>query len=218
MQSKPLVIQCRGAEFTLRRIDDGELHRLARTATQIEDDHGFWLQWDHRHRQPGALSLAEFFVGMTRAFGTTGLAFDDYKSSFCFPFQLTTEKASVRGDYLLLVEDWKGGVAAKLLRRCGRRTPQLGPIEPFVAAEFSRDDFRFVMNFLDGYLEGLQSVAHRTEPPVPDFVQCVDAAFLVYGYRDGAPFERCFDAEDEYREVLAGTSLDLLDAALDLAL
>lgn len=217
MQNESLLIRHRDAKFSLRRIDDRELSRLARTATDIEDDHAFWLQRNHRQRQPDALSLAEFFVGMTRAFGATGCTFDDYKSSFCFPFQLTTDKAGVKGDYLLLVQDWKGGVAAKLLRRCGRRTPELGPIEPFVATEFSRDNFRFVMNFLDGYLEGVQSIARRTESPVPDFVQHVEAALLIYGYRNGTPFERHFDDDEEYRAALADTSAELLDAALDLA-
>jgi hypothetical protein len=63
----------------------------------------------------------------------------------------------------------------------------------------------------------VQSIARRNEPPVPAFVQHVEAALLICGYRHGPPFERHFDDDEEYRAALANTSAELSDAAFDLA-
>lgn len=212
MRTAPLVVRRDGAEFSLRRISDNELHRLARRAAPIENDLLFWMHWNSRRNQPRALSLPEFFVGMANAFGASGFAFDDYKSSFCFPFHLTTNKGGSRGDYVLLVQDWKGGVEARLMRCCGDIRPRLGPAQPFVDAELSRDDFRYLMNFLGGYLEGRQE-AMLTEgaPVVPDFVQRVDAALLMYGYRNGLPFEHAHENSADYERALSQTPEELLD-------
>jgi hypothetical protein len=215
MRTAPLVVRRDGAEFSLRRISDNELNRLARRAVPIEDDLLFWMHWNSRHRQPRSLSLPEFFVAMATAFGASGFAFDDYKSSFCFPFHLTTDKSGIRGEYVLLVQDWKGGVEAKLMRCFGESRAQLGPLHPFVDAELSRDEFRYVMNFLSGYLEARQEAALTDgSPTVPDFVQRVDAALLLYGYRDGAPFEHSHENQGDYDQALAQTPKALLGVDL----
>lgn len=52
---------------------------------------------------------------------------------------------------------------------------------------------------------------------MPAFVQHVEAALLICGYRHGPPFERHFDDDEEYRAALANTSAELSDAAFDLA-
>jgi hypothetical protein len=212
MRTAPLVVRRDGAEFSLRRISDNELHRLARRAAPIENDLMFWMHWNSRRRQPAMLSLPEFFVAMADAFGASGFAFDDYKSSFCFPFHLTTDKGGSLGNYVLLVQDWKGGVEARLMRCCSDRQPPLGPPQPFVDAELSRDDFHYLMNFLGGYLEGRQeTMPAEAEHSVPDFVQRVDAALLLYGYRDGMPFEHAHEDSSDYERALAQTPAALLD-------
>lgn len=218
MRSEPLVIRRDGAVFSLRRIGDDEMRRLGRRSTAVEDDPLFWLQWHCLQRHAGGLTLPEFLVGMSRRFGPSGFAFDDYKSSFCFPLHMTTEKAGVRGDYLLLVHDWKGGLDAQLLRNDGKRSSAFGPIQRHVDAEFARDDYRYVMNFLTGYLEGMQTSLARFVSKVPAFVQRVDAAFLLYGYRDGRPFEQHFEREEGYRDALARVPSDRLDLGVDLEL
>lgn len=213
MRTAPLLVQRDGAEFSLRRISDNELHRLARRAAMIENDPLFWMHWNSRRRQPRSLSLPEFFVAMANEFGASGFAFDDYKSSFCFPFHLTTDKGGNRGEYVLLVQDWKGGIESKLMRCFDEIRSPREHLQPFVDDEFSRDDFRYAMSFLGGYLEArLQASQTDGTAPVPDFVQRVDAAALLYGYRDGAPFEHCHENSDDYYEALARIPGTLLRA------
>jgi hypothetical protein len=195
MRRAPLVMQRQGARFTLRRIGDDALRRLARHAAAVEADHAFWL-----HRAvPGAaerpLSLPEYFVALSLQFGRSGACFDDYKSSFCFPFHLTTAKGTARGDYVLIVEDYKGGPNTRLWRRDAEDHGALGTIQPFVDAEFSRDDYRWVMNYLEGFLQGYLETAR---PAVADFVHQVDAVLLRYGYRSGRPFEQYAEDREQY--------------------
>lgn len=218
MHDEPLVIRRDGAEFSLRRIGDDELRRLGRRSAVVDFDSLFWLQWHCRQRQPERLTLPEFFVAMTHRFGPSGFLFDDYKSSFCFPLHLTTEKAGVRGSYLLLVKDRKGGLEAPLLRHDGKRSSACRPFQRFVDAEFARNDYHYVMNFLEGYLEGLQSMLARVGSRVPDFVQRVGAACMLYGYRDGRPFEQHFECWEEYQDELARVPPELLDLGLELEL
>lgn len=213
MRTTPLVMRHEGAEFSLRRISDNELHRLGKRAEPIEPDALFWMRWNARRPEPRTLPLPQFFVGMAYAFGGSGCYFDDYKSSFCFPFHLTTVERGVRGDYLLLVRDWKGGIEAGLFRRGAASRSEHGGFHPFVDAEFSRDDFRYVMSFLGGFVEGFleSTTAGPLAAPIPDFVNCVGAAALLYGYRDGKPFERSFADGDDYYTALAEVPAELRD-------
>ena len=217
MRIEPLVIRRDGAEFSLRRIHDEELRRLGKRAVGVEEDHLFAMQWNSPRRGEGSLSLPEFLVAMTSAFGPSGFYFDDYKSSFCFPFHLTTAKGDVRGDYLLLVQDWKGGFQARVLRRESASRAGFGPPLPFVDAEFSRDDYRYVMGFLVGYLEGRHEVTAAAVSPVPDFARRVDAAHVVYGYRNREPFALCFEDEDDYHEALVHTPEAMFDVEPELS-
>ena len=219
MQFAPLVVRRDDAVFTLRRVSDNELHRLGCRAAAIEEDLMFWLGFCSHRRKPLPLSLPEILVAMSQRFGGSGLYFDDYKSSFCFPFHLTTAKADVRGEYLLLVSDWKGRLDARLHRLGCKRRAGLAPFEPFRDAEFSREDFRCVIGFLEGFAEGWLEARAEREPgaaiePIPDFVNHVDAALLLYGYRDGAPFEQHFDDDDEYRAALGQIPAELSQVAI----
>lgn len=191
--TEPLVIRRNDDEFALRRVSDREWWRLGRHATAIEDDPLFWLMRGALGRRR-LLSLPEYFVALSHLFGASSDHFDDYKSSFCFPFHLTTAKGAARGDYILLVRDRKGGPDSALWRCDGSSRSGLRPIEPFVAAEFSRDDYRHVMNHLEGYVMGYLNTARLA---VPDFVNVVESVLLRYGYRNGQPFEhRCEDDEE----------------------
>lgn len=196
----PLVIRRAGATFELRRIHDDDLRRLGRDAAAIEDDHAYWLHRGVPNEGARPLSLPEYFLGLSLRFGPSGRCFDDYKSSFCFPFHLVIAKGSTRGSYVLLVQDWKGGPATRLWRVNGNEPSAAHTIQPFVDAEFSRDDYRFVMNFLEGFLEGLLETARA---PVPDFEHTVEAALLRYGYRGGQPFEQYFDDDEQFTQALA---------------
>lgn len=217
MRIDPLVIRRDGAVFSLRRICDDELRRLGKRAVFVEEDHVLSMQWNSRRRHEGALSLPEFLVEMSRAFGPSGSWYDDYKSSFCFPFHLTTAKGEVRGDYLLLVQDWKGGFQARVMRRESASHSGIGPPLPFVDAEFSCDDFRWVVSFLEGYLEGRCGAAKATAPPVPDFARRIDAANAVYGYRNHVPFAQSFANERDYSKALADTPDALFDVELEFS-
>ena len=211
MRTTPLVVRRNGAEFSLRRISDNDLHRLRRNTVPIEEDHLFWMIWNSHRVQPRPLSLPEFFVAMSRVFGRSGSCFYPYKCSFSFPFHMTTTKRGERGDYLLLVGDWKGGLDARL-RRCTSEPPMhLAPIAPFVEAEFSREDFREVMVFLDGFCEGYLEATSEASGQAralktPDFARAVDSALMLYGFRNGEPFEDYFDDHDAYGAALEHTS------------
>ena len=218
MQFTPLDVRRGDAVFTLRRVSDNELYRLGRHAVAVEEDHLFWLAFYARRRRPPPLTLPEIVVALSRRFGDSGRHFDDYKSSFCFPFHLTTAKGDARGDYLLLVCDWKGGLGAQLHRRFDKRRSGSG-FEPFHDTEFSRDDYRFLVQFLEGFAAGYLEAITTPQPgaridPIPDFVNRVEAAFLLYGYRNGVPFEQQFDSEDEYRAALAKIPDELSQVAI----
>lgn len=198
MNTMPLRIRRTDAEFTLQRIGDAKLRRLARHASAVESDPAWWLI--RGAVAPCRMSLPEFFVALSRAFGASSCIHDSYKSSFCFPFHLTTAKGITHGDYLLLVQDYKGGPDARLWRRDGERRRGFRPYEPFVDAEFSRDDLRHLLTQLDDLL--LQQL-RAAALPVPDFVKAVESEQMVYGYRNGSPFERCYRHESNYLRALA---------------
>ena len=199
MNQQPLVVTRDTNTFTLTRIDERALVTLGRNAVQIEEDHIFWMQWHSHRHQPPPLGLPQFFLMMCQRFGDSGTAFDDYKQSFTFPFHMVTRKGETTGDYLVLIEDWKGGLNVRVYRRFGKprkdRSAWVRPREE----EFSSEDFHFLVSYLDGYLSSLEE-AYRPllAKEAPDFLHRVDSTFLLYGYWKGKPFEHQFEDCDEY--------------------
>ncbi len=202
-KQQPLVVRRGTAEFTLTRVDDRALDALGLDAVLVEEDDLFWMQWHSPRRVPRPLSLPRFFLMMCQRFGDSGAVLDTYKSSFCFPFRMVTSKQGRSGDYVVLVGDWKGGLRVKLFRRGAESDDARGGID-FVEEEFSRDDFHFLVSYLDGYLEAFEErYRERILVEAPDFLHDVEAAQLLYGYKDGRPFVHEFEDGDEYEKVRA---------------
>lgn len=158
MKQQPLVVKRGTAEFTLTRIEDRALGALSVDAVEVEEDYMLWMELHSSRREPRPLGLPQFFLMMCQRFGDSGVAFDDYKSSFCFAFRMATSKLGTTGDYLFVVTDWKGGLRVRLFRRGAGSDSRNRPSIEFVEEEFSRDDFRFLVGFLEGYLESLEEV------------------------------------------------------------
>jgi hypothetical protein len=203
-KQQPLVVRRGTAEFTLTRIDDRALEALGLDAVQVEEDHLFWMHWHSPRREPRPLGLARFFLMMCQRFGDSAVMLDTYKSSFCFPFRMATSKQERSGDYLVLVGDWKGGLRVKLFRRGAEHHGDDRNWIDFVEEEFSREDFRFLVNYLDGYLEAFEeNYREQIVVEAPDFLHDVEGAQVLYGYKDGRPFVHEFEDGDEYQKMRA---------------
>lgn len=200
---RPFLIRRDGAVFELQRIRDEDLRLLLRDAAAIEDDFAYGLLRGAARREVRPLSLPEYLTGLSLRFGRSGRFFDDYKSSFAFPFRLTTTKGVARGNYVLLIEDWKGGPNSRLWRCSSERRTGLRTFHPFVDAEFSCDDYHYVLSYLEGFVQGYLETA---KPVVHDYVHAVRAALLLYGYRDGKPFEHHAEDADDFAAVARNAS------------
>ncbi len=212
MKQESLVV-CRGDDlFTLTRIEDRALLALQRNATPIAEDHQFGMPWRPACWQPGSLGLAQFFLMMCQLFGDSGNLYDDYKSSFCFPFRLTTKKGERTGEYLVLIGDWKGEPTVRLLRRNAEASSGIASAQGFIDEEFSREDCHYLIDYLEGSLEMLELAYRKVlATEAPDFLNQVPNAQLLYGYQDGTPFEHRFDDEDDFYSMCARLRAELGD-------
>ena len=115
---------------------------------------------------------------------------------------MKTEKGGRIGDYVVLFEDWRGRINVRLYRRCSdlRQAGLLQPFHPFVAEEFSREDYHYLVEFVDGYLEGYEEEAihGRLSSEAPDFLHEVESDLVLYGYHRGEPFEFQFEDEEQF--------------------
>ncbi|MBF0116991.1 MAG: hypothetical protein HQM04_18355 [Magnetococcales bacterium] len=74
---------------------------------------------------------------------------------------------------------------------------------PFVEEEFSKDEYEQFIELFIGFLEDYYKACvekNVTEIQIPPFAHFIESNLHVYGYIEGAFFEKSFRSQDEYND------------------
>jgi hypothetical protein len=188
--------------YRLVRLRDDEWRDLLRRSLSIEDQSlaVYWLIW--APSAPIQLSLPAAYLTLKHLSGESGHWFDDYKSSFSFPFALEVQRAGRMYPYLFEARNYGDGLEFPVRRVVDPRDRRLE--EHLVHApferEFGREEIRgFLLRFVTR-LSGVWEVI-RKRPHEP-FVQAVPKRLVVFGCCGGKVFEKYYQREGTYTAAL----------------
>ncbi len=169
-------------------------------AVREDFDSLFWVDRSIARYAP-EFGAPQLYTTLRRCFGESTTMYDDWKCSFGYPFELQVAKGERNSTHLMLFSDYKGGLSFRYRRVCTADEPATTTVDSMSSYlpendEFSCDDMRIVTGFIVGFLLGCWKATTHTV--TEDYARTNDAALLIYGVRDQAPFERSHDDYNEY--------------------
>ena len=201
--NKCIKCELAGVHYTLTRLDDGTYHNLWQNSLAIEDDYGFYMTFARLMAREGRkLNFAQMYVALKELCGESSNIFDNWKSSFLFPFLLEVAKADRQSRYLFRFynyrDSWYCGLR-KVLDADDTGYDKHRMYQPF-EDEFSRDEINYLIAYFYSYLFGFFEAIHDYYDDF--FFKRVDSNLILFGYKDGEFFEEQYDTEEEYLEAI----------------
>ncbi len=189
--------------YKLTRLDDCEYHELWKRSIPIGNDYGFDMSFSlYLIRRGHHLNLAQLYTALKYLCGESGTFFDDWKSSFSFPFSLDISRENGQFAYLFRIGDYKGGLdysIRKIVEPDDYRYDRSVIRQPF-ENEFSREEINYFIayfyHYLLGFFEAIKDRHHEF------FFKQVQTNLLLFGYRNGTFFEEQYDSPEEYEQAV----------------
>ena len=205
MQGKVIQLKVDDIHYTLTRLYDRQHYTLQRRSLVIADDYGFYMHFYNDMRSLGqALNFAQVYVALQSLCGESGILFDEWKSSYTFPFLLKVCKAEQTYDYLLTIYNYRDTLYFGIRRVCQpgeeQHYDQRVIHQPF-PNEFSRQEINCFIGYFYAYLGGYFEVIGKYYDTF--FFKRVDANMILFGYKEGEYFETAYDTEDEYEQAIS---------------
>ena len=204
-QQKP-QIQCsfNGKKYGLYRLNDEEYHQLHQMSLSIDVDPIYLMKLEQYFEiKQQRLNLAQINVILTVIAGETRQFYDDWKSSFCFPFALKIETISkILDNYMLTLCDWRGHLDFQFQRLVSDKEISQGMKRDVVKSPFpeelSEDDIKDLILYLHSYFNAhFQSIQHIKWE---NFFKSIDSNLILYGYQDGEFWQENYREEEEYMQ------------------
>jgi hypothetical protein len=185
--SRAIHLHVAGTAYRLVRLDDGEFSALHTRSLAIEESlyvlDGI-LRWED-------LLFAEVYLVLQHLTGPSGHYFDDWKSTFSFPFALDVLKGPREFHYLLEVRNYRCSLEFPIRKLVAAEDPRLqeGRIHSPFREEFSRAEVdAFIAHFCSWLADSWESIQ---DCPLEPFLHQVPGSHVLFGYCG----EECFEKE-----------------------
>lgn len=143
------------------------------------------------------LNLAEIYATFMTRFGDTSKCFDDWKSAFCFPFELEICRNDAVYYYILEVTNWRSTFEfrfRKVLPTDESAFDRMAYHASF-ENELSTGEMNGLMAYLYGFSMGyLETVSCGT---IEEFIRQVPSNLILFGFHRGEFFEHYHNDADE---------------------
>ena len=197
MFKKEIKFELETKSILLETIDSKTYHEYFQNSIPINEDGIFpILLINSIKKEHPEIIYPHYYMALKSLFGESSRLYDDYKSSFGYLFSLKVSDSL----YTLNLSDTKGVFTfyLKKILTTQDEFEKYGDMrkiyqEPF--DEFSDNDIKEFMarfiGFMVGYIEATKDTYNE------EFIRYLDYCFLVYGYKDGAFFEKEYDDKKE---------------------
>lgn len=193
-------LQLADGQWQLWRLGDDEFVALGHHSLPLLQNYELLVRLSRRPLPGGTtLTLGHTLAVLERRFGPSSPLFDNYRGSFSFPLLLTFEREQ-RVSILLRCHDYRGMLHLPLYRvttgdpsieersRC--HTPE--------AADLAQTELDEFVTCFHGYV--LEQAALLEVDLAAPFYRAVQSNVLLYGYDDGAFFERSYERWSDYEQ------------------
>ncbi len=206
-QQKP-QIQCNfnGQKYELYRLNDQEYHQLHQMSLSIDVDPIYLMKLEQYFEiKKEKLNLAQINVILTVIAGETRKYYDDWKSSFCFPFALKIENNSrILDNYMLTLCDWRGHLDFQFQRLVSDTEISQGMKRDIIKSPFpeelSEDDIKDLILYLHTYFINYFEKNIKEKIDLENFFKSIDSNLILYGYQDGEFWQENYTEEGEYMQ------------------
>lgn len=189
--------------YRLTRLMDDEYVEYHRNSMPIEDNSFFeFMLITHLEEKGELLKFSEVYVALQQLCGRSSKIYDDWKSSFSFPFLFEIHKEENVFPYLLTIRNFRSSLEFKFRRILDPDDKQYDRDvihEPF-EDEFSAEDIHKFLTFFHGYLEGYFSVIKKHYDTF--FFKRVDSNLILFGYKNNEFFEEQYEDQETYHAAI----------------
>lgn len=188
------------AHYSLYRLSNEDYFILSDYTIPIKAGSDFFTAF---YLQIEPIELPKLYLSLKYLFGESSRFFDNYKSSFAFPLFTEIVKTDAKYNYLIIINDYKGGIDFSI-RRCLEE--KIDPIQCFYhdpyEQEFSLEEIRYFISYFCGYLLGIWKIINQGE--VMPFYHEISSNNLLYGYctQEGY-FQFEYEEDHQRNEILA---------------
>jgi len=204
MSKEILKIDLKTAQCVLIPIDEKKYARLWDKGIPIFHDYEHYIHISRTLKNDAPDFLhSHLYAALKTLFGETAAMYDDYKCSFGYPFLLEITKDRRKTRYLLNFTDMKGGFNfffRKIARENERNKYNRDVLQEPFENEFSREEMRDFMGWFVFYLVGFMKSYRKYYNEA--FLRSVDAALMIYGFKDSDFFEEYYDDWDQYQQAI----------------
>lgn len=186
--------------YKLIRLNDEQFHLLYKNSISILEDYEYFMHPSLR-KDTIYSNFSKMYIALTELFGKSGKYYDDWKSSFSFPFIIHFQKGEEEFEYLMNLYNYRSSIKfeiAKLIYsddNIFKRDILHNPLE-----EFPRVDIRNFISFFVGFLTGyFESINERYDK---FFFKIVQSNHILFGYKDGRFFDNEYEKEEEFNEAI----------------
>jgi len=197
VQNRSLSLDVDKVSYQITRLNDEQYRLLRKNSLTIAEDHDLFMAL-YCSKQTIYRSFSRMYATLKSLFGESGHHYDDWKSSFSFPFLVYFEKEGHEVDYLLNVYNFRSSIEMilyKLIRFDNQDDDRMIIHQPF--SDFPQSDIKaFTLYFL-GYLTGYFKAYVETNH-TEFFYKSAESNLIIFGYENGAFFDLQFDDPEAF--------------------
>jgi hypothetical protein len=202
MSKERLKIDLPASQCVLIPIDEKKYDSLRDKNIPIFQDNWYSMRLSRAiESEEPDFQHSHLYTALKTHFGETPAMYDDYKCSFGYPFLLEITKDRNEVKYLLNFTDMRGGVEfffRKILDKHELNKYERDVFQRPFENEFSGDDMRYFMGWFLFYFVGFMKSYQKYYKE--EFARSVEAALMIYGYRDGNFFDESYEDWDQYHQ------------------
>ena len=182
---------------TFKKLTNRKWYEFSQKYAPIFEDWDFVMLLNHHHYPKTKFDLSKMYMALFSLFGAQN-AYDEYKCSFAYRFELKLKRGKKKSTYGLALMDIKGNMPYFTYYRKPLEGENPDAYQKTIEAEFSAEEMRQCTLAFLVFLEDIYR-AYKSFFNQP-FYRINPAAYLIYGFEEGEFFNDFYpsDSEEDY--------------------
>ncbi len=186
--------------YKLIRLNDEQFYLLHQNSISISEDYGQIMDLSMDNDLIYS-SFSKMYVTLKELFGVSSKYYDDWKSSFSFPFLIYFQNGEEEFGYLMNLHNFRSNIEfriAKLIPADDEKFERGIAYNPF--EEFPRHEIHYLINYFTGFLSGYFKTIEKQYDEF--FFKIAQSNHILFGYKEGQYFDSYYQNEEEFESAI----------------